>query len=49
MEFGFLLLVVFVIIIIVVIAGVKIISQSKAYVIERLGAYDRTLQTGLHM
>ena len=48
MEFGFLLLVVFVIIIIVVIAGVKIISQSKAYVIERLGAYDRTLQTGLH-
>lgn len=39
-----------IIIIIVVIAacGIKIIPQSKAYVIERLGAYDRTLQTGLH-
>ena len=48
MEFGFLVLVVLIIIIIVVVAGVKIISQSKAYVIERLGAYHRTMQTGLH-
>ena len=48
MEFGFLVLVVLIIIIIVVVAGVKIVSQSKAYVIERLGAYHRTMQTGLH-
>lgn len=27
--------------------GIKIIPQSKAYVIERLGAYHRTMQTGL--
>ncbi len=39
-----------VIIILVVIAalGIKIIPQSKAYVVERLGAYNRTMQTGLH-
>ncbi len=48
MEFGVLLLVVLIIIVIVVVAGVKIISQSKAYVVERLGAYHRTMQTGLH-
>ena len=29
------------------ISGVKIVPQAKAYVIERLGAYDRTEQTGL--
>lgn len=48
MEFGVLLLVVLIIIILVVVAGVKIVSQSKAYVIERLGAYHRTMETGLH-
>ena len=48
MEFDVLLLVVLIIIVIVVVAGVKIISQSKAYVVERLGAYHRTMQTGLH-
>ena len=48
MEFGVLLLIVFIIIILVVVAGVKIVSQSKAYVVERLGAYHRTMQTGLH-
>ena len=48
MEFGVLLLVVLIFIVIVVVAGVKIISQSKAYVVERLGAYHRTMQTGLH-
>ena len=39
-----------IIIIIVVIAalGIKVIPQSKAYVVERLGAYDRTMQTGLN-
>ena len=35
--------------IILVIANVKIVPQSKAYVIERLGAYSTTWQTGLHI
>lgn len=48
MEFGILLLIVLIILILIVIAGVKIVSQSKAYVIERLGAYHRTMQTGMH-
>ena len=33
----------------VVIANIKIVPQSKAYVIERLGAYKATWQTGLHI
>ena len=45
MEFG---LGVLVILVVIVVSGVKIIPQSKAYVVERLGAYHRTLQTGLH-
>ena len=36
-------------IIIVVIANIKIVPQSKAYVIERLGAYKETWETGLHI
>lgn len=45
MEIGFII----VIIILVVFAlGIKIIPQSKAYVVERLGSYDRTMQTGPH-
>ena len=39
---------VLVILVVIVVSGVKIIPQSKAYVVERLGAYHRTLQTGLH-
>ena len=34
--------------IIVVILNIKIVPQSKAYVVERLGAYQDTWQTGLH-
>lgn len=37
-----------IIILIVVIAHVKIVPQSKAFVIERLGAYRETWQTGMH-
>ena len=33
---------------ILVISGIKIIPQSKAYVIERLGSYNRTLHNGLN-
>ncbi len=42
----------FIVVLLVLVAiaasGVKIIPQSRAYVIERLGAYHRTMQTGLH-
>ena len=37
-----------VIILIIIVAGVKIIPQSRAKVVERLGAYHGTLQTGVH-
>ena len=42
------ILAIIIIIIVVAALGIKIIPQSKAYVVERLGAYDRTMQTGLH-
>ena len=29
--------------------NIKIVPQSKAYVIERLGAFNATWQTGLHV
>lgn len=45
MELGLILII---IIIVVIACGVKIISQAKAVVVERLGAYNRTMQTGLH-
>ena len=38
-----------VIILAIIAANIKIVPQSKAYVIERLGAYRATWQTGLHM
>lgn len=36
------------ILLIVVISGIKVVPQAHAYVIERLGAYYQTWQTGLH-
>lgn len=36
------------ILIFIAVTGIKIIPQSKAYVIERLGAYNKTLHTGLN-
>ncbi len=33
----------------IVVLNIKIVPQSKAYVIERLGTYSATWQTGLHM
>ena len=38
-----------ILIIVVVVSNIKIVPQSKAFVIERLGAYVGTWQTGLHM
>ncbi len=37
-----------IIILIIVILGIKIIPQSQAKVVERLGSYKCTLQTGMH-
>ncbi len=45
MEF---LLLVVIVLAIIAVTGIKIIPQAKAYVVERLGAYHRTEQTGLH-
>ncbi len=38
-----------VVVVILIIANIKIVPQSKAYVLERLGAYSATWQTGLHV
>ena len=45
MGFG---LIVIIILVVIAASGIKIIPQSRAYVVERLGAYHRTMQTGLH-
>ena len=37
-----------IILLVIIVLGVKIIPQSKAKVVERLGSYHTTLQTGLH-
>ena len=42
-------LIIVVIAAIIIIANIKIVPQSKAYVIERLGAYYCTWDTGLHV
>ncbi len=52
MDFGILgivLVVLAVIAILIVVLNVKIVPQSRAYVIERLGAYNTTWQTGIHV
>lgn len=41
-------LVLILIVILIVVFNIKIVPQSKAYVVERLGAYHSTWQTGLH-
>lgn len=37
------------IVVIALIAGIKVVPQAKAYVIERFGAYEKTWETGLHV
>ena len=37
------------IVVVLIVSNVKIVPQSRAYVIERLGAYSETWQTGLHI
>ena len=41
-------LIVLIILVVIAASGIKIIPQSRAYVVERLGAFHRTMQTGLH-
>ncbi len=41
-------IIILIILVVIFISGIKIIPQSKAYVVERLGAYNRTMQTGMH-
>lgn len=43
------LVILLVIVILVVISNIKIVPQAYAYVMERLGAYSVTWQTGLHV
>ncbi|MDR1927293.1 MAG: paraslipin [Oscillospiraceae bacterium] len=45
----FILGVLSIIIIILVVVNIRIVPQSVAYVVERLGAYKETWQTGLHV
>jgi len=42
-------IVVLVLLVLVIIANIQIVPQSKAYVIERLGSYSETWQTGFHI
>lgn len=48
--FGFiLLLILFVIFVVVIVVNAKIVHQANAYVVERLGAYHTTWETGFHI
>ncbi len=49
MEFLIIPIILIAVIIAVIVANVRIVPQANAYVIERLGAYDKTWQTGLHV
>ena len=47
---GFTLFVVLVIVVLLVLSScVKVVPQAKAFVVERLGAYQTTWSTGLHL
>ncbi len=49
MELAIILGVIFVILLVLVVTNIKIVPQAKAYVVERLGAYHTTWETGLHV
>ena len=46
---GYVLFAIIIILLIVIVVNVKIVPQAHAYVIERLGAYHSTWETGLHV
>lgn len=43
------ILIILIIVLLVLVLNIKVVPQSKAYVIERLGTYKTTWQTGLHV
>lgn len=45
----FFILPIIIIVIILILANIKIVPQARAYVVERLGAYYATWETGLHV
>lgn len=47
MEWLFVVLGILLFLLIIVVLNIKIVPQSKAYVIERLGTYHATWETGL--
>ena len=46
---GFILIAIIALVVIILIRSVRIVPQAKAYVIERLGAYHDTWDTGIHV
>ena len=46
---GYVFLGILVVVLAIVAVNIKIVPQSKAYVIERLGAYSTTWQPGFHV
>jgi len=48
-TFQIFLILLFLLIIFVLYLGIKIVPQSKVYVIERFGKYTNTLESGLHI
>ena len=47
--FYFVLIALIIVVLIVVALTIRIVPQSNAYVVERLGAYNRTCNVGLHI
>ena len=48
--FGIVLFILLIILILIVlVTNIKIVAQSYAYVVERLGSYKTTWETGLHL
>ena len=46
---GYIVIAVVLIVVIIIVANIKIVPQAHAYVLERLGAYNETWKTGLHI
>lgn len=47
--FSLLTIVILILVVVILITSIKIVPQSRAYVLERLGAYSKTWETGLHL
>ena len=45
----YILIVIFIIVLLVILANVRVVPQSQAFVIERLGAYSTTWNVGIHV